>query len=70
MDAGHAALLALAVLYLVPLACAIWRGHPKGMQIIALNVILGWTGIGWIAALIWAFTGPGWRARRGGGGVE
>ena len=67
MDAGHLALLAIALFYLLPLSCAVWRGHPKGMQIIVLNVTLGWTVVGWIAALIWAFSGPGYRQRRGPG---
>jgi hypothetical protein len=54
-DAGHVTLLFLAAIYFLPLDCAIWRGHPRGYEIIALNVAFGWTVIGWIAALIWAF---------------
>jgi len=64
MDSGLIALLLIATFYLFPLACAVWRGHPKGMQIIALNVILGWTVVGWVAALIWAFSGPDYKQRR------
>lgn len=58
MDLGGWVLLGLVVLYFVPLTLAIWRGHPKGMAIMALNVALGWTVVGWLAALIWALSGP------------
>lgn len=58
MDLGGWTLLVIAALYFVPLSVAIWRGHPKGMAIITLNVALGWTGIGWLAALGWALAGP------------
>jgi hypothetical protein len=65
MDLGGWTLLAIAALYFVPLSVAIWRGHPKGMAIITLNVALGWTGIGWLGALVWALSGPD--GRRSGG---
>ena len=32
-----------------------WKKRSSG-AIIALNVLLGWTAIGWIVALIWALT--------------
>lgn len=67
-DWGHVTLLLIAAFYLLPLACAIWRGHPQGYAIITLNVLLGWTVIGWLAALVWAFRDPG-RAN-GGRGVR
>lgn len=58
MDLGGWALLAFAAVYFVPLSVAIWRGHPKGMAIITLNVALGWTIVGWLAALLWGLSGP------------
>lgn len=48
-------LLALAVvLYFVPTIIAGKRGHPNGTPIFLLNLFLGWTAIGWLAALIWS----------------
>ena len=46
------------VLYFVPAFVAGSRGHPNAMAIVALNLLLGWTFLGWAAALVWAFTGP------------
>jgi hypothetical protein len=43
-----------AVLYLLPTLVASRRGHPNAGPIAALNLLLGWTGVGWIAALIWS----------------
>ena len=34
-----------------------WRwGHSKIEAIAVLNVLLGWTFVGWVAALVWAYT--------------
>jgi hypothetical protein len=49
-------LFGLAV-YLLPTIVAALR-HAKSMVgIVLLNVLLGWTFIGWIIALIWSLTG-------------
>jgi hypothetical protein len=40
--------------YFVPLLIAIRRKHPQVVAIAALNVFLGWSFVGWVAALIWA----------------
>ena len=45
-----------AVLYFVPTVIAIVRGHGSWAAIAVLNVLLGWTVICWIIALIWSFT--------------
>lgn len=49
-------LLSTFVLYFVPAFIAYVRGHKQVMAIIVLNILGGWTAIGWIAALVWAFT--------------
>lgn len=46
-------LLGLA-LYLLPTIIAAARGKKKIVGIVLVNVLLGWTFIGWVAALIWA----------------
>ena len=42
------------LLYILPSLIARKRDHKQETAIILLNLLLGWTLIGWIAALIWA----------------
>lgn len=42
-------------IYFLPSIVAYSRNHTKSIQIFILNIFLGWTFIGWIVALIWAF---------------
>jgi hypothetical protein len=42
----------------VPWLIALTRGHHNLAAIFLLNLLLGWTFIGWVAALVWAFTNP------------
>lgn len=51
------------LLYLLPTYEAWKNGHPSRMAIAILNVLAGWTGLGWVAAAVWAFTRPGVAAR-------
>jgi hypothetical protein len=43
----------LAVLYFLPTIIASNRGHSVA-GILLLNLLIGWTGIGWIILLLWA----------------
>jgi Superinfection immunity protein len=45
-------------LYWFPAIVAWLRYHPQTLAITVLNGFLGWTGLGWIAALVWACTSP------------
>ncbi len=49
-------LLVLAGGYVLPAIIAYRRAHHQRMAIAALNLLLGWTGLGWVAALVWALT--------------
>lgn len=49
-------LLIIAAIYLLPAIIASSRNHINTGAIWILNIVLGWSGIGWIAALIWSFT--------------
>ena len=52
-------LIAIGVLlYFVPAVIAWKRNHPQKTPIIALNILLGWSVLGWIASLIWSLTTP------------
>lgn len=44
----------LLLLYFIPAAIARKRAHHKATSIMLLNLLLGWTVIGWIVALAWA----------------
>jgi Superinfection immunity protein len=42
--------------YFVPTFIALMRDKRSKGAIIALNILAGWTGIGWLIALIWSLT--------------
>jgi Superinfection immunity protein len=46
----------LAIIYFIPLLVAEHRQHRNTLAICMTNLFLGWTFLGWIAALIWACT--------------
>ena len=43
-----------ALAYAIPTFIAFFRGHPNRWIILLVNLFFGGTGIGWLAALIWA----------------
>ena len=49
--------LTLLVLFFAPNMIAYARGHRSAHAILALNILLGWTALGWIIAMVWALTG-------------
>ncbi len=51
-------MVAMIVLYFLPGIIAIRRKHHNDTAILVLNLLLGWTVLGWIAALIWSLTSP------------
>jgi len=56
--------MVVAVLgYLIPSITAMAREHRNAAAIAALNVLLGWTVLGWIGALVWALTEPKGQAK-------
>ncbi len=57
IGAGLLCLGLIAVfVYLLPGEIAFLRGHHNAFAILLLNVLLGWTFVGWAVALVWAFT--------------
>jgi|OM-RGC.v1.034553171 hypothetical protein len=42
--------------YLLPGLVAYFRNHNNCNAIAILNILFGWTFVGWGAALIWSFT--------------
>ena len=51
--------------YLIPSFLALARDHRNAWAIVATNVLLGWTAIGWVVALVWALTEARPKARAG-----
>lgn len=52
------AIVFIGGIYLVPSINAASRKHRNTGAIFALNLLLGWTFLGWVGALIWSFTNP------------
>lgn len=48
--------LILLALYLLPTIIAVSRRHLNSGAILALNLLLGWTLLGWVLALVWSLT--------------
>ena len=48
-------ILVILPIYFLPVIIAIVRHHPNLAWITLLNIFLGWTFIGWLAALVLAF---------------
>jgi hypothetical protein len=44
--------------YFVPSLIAYLRGHRSVLIIFALNLLVGWTVVGWIGVLIWSKRRP------------
>ena len=42
--------------YFLPAIAAVMRRHNNKSAIWILNLLLGWTVLGWIVALVWAHT--------------
>jgi hypothetical protein len=56
MEAQEMILIVIAmVIYFLPSIIAMVRKNTQTLAIFILNLILGWTGLGWVGALVWAF---------------
>lgn len=49
-------IVGVVLMYFLPTVVSASRGHKNTPAIVVLNLFLGWTLLGWIVALIWAFT--------------
>lgn len=59
MDAAFIAAafgLLILGLYLFPTIIACLRSHHNTLPIAILNLLLGWTFVGWVIALVWSCT--------------
>jgi hypothetical protein len=44
------------IIYFVPSIVAVLRRHHQMKALVALNIFLGFSYIGWVVALVWALT--------------
>lgn len=44
------------ILYFVPSIIGFKRGHQNAVAIFALNLLAGWTFIGWVGSFVWSVT--------------
>jgi hypothetical protein len=51
---GIIALAVILVAYLLPLIVGALRQHPQIGPIAIVNILMGWTLVGWVVALAWA----------------
>ncbi|MDB5801774.1 MAG: hypothetical protein JWL63_2713 [Rhodocyclales bacterium] len=58
MAAGFFVLMLCSIIYFLPSMLAKQKGHVSGGSVFLLNLLLGWTVLGWFGALIWAGSGP------------
>jgi hypothetical protein len=56
MTIGTMLLILAAFAYFMPTVMAATRGHQNTGMIFLTNLLLGWTVLGWIGALVWAAT--------------
>ena len=47
-------LLAIVLLYMLPTLIAYGRELPRRQDVALVNILLGWTLIGWIGVFLWA----------------
>ncbi len=53
---GGAMLIIVVALYFIPTIIAMMRSHRQVVAIGALNLLLGWTVLGWVGSLVWSLT--------------
>ena len=47
-------LLLILAIYFIPTIIAVKKNHLQKTAIVLINVLLGWTFLGWVVALVWA----------------
>jgi len=56
MSASIGLVAIIVALYFIPTIIALLRGHRQTVAIGALNLLLGWTVLGWVGSLVWSLT--------------
>jgi len=48
-------IIVIIVLYFLPSLVAYFRQHRNILAIFVLNLLLGWSVLGWVGSLVWSF---------------
>ena len=59
------AIITVPALYMLPTIEAWLKSHPNLTSIALVNIFLGWTLIGWVVAIVWAFKRSEYQANPG-----
>ncbi|MBI4706869.1 MAG: superinfection immunity protein [Candidatus Omnitrophica bacterium] len=51
---GLLLVVSIVVLYFLPTLIAFLRNHKNKLAVFLLNLLLGWTGLGWVVSLVWS----------------
>jgi hypothetical protein len=51
-------LVLVVVIYMLPTLIAFGREHPRRQDVAVVNILLGWTLIGWVGVFLWALLTP------------
>ena len=46
----------ILAIYFLPSIIAVNRNHKNRIPIILVNILLGWSFVAWVLALVWSFT--------------
>lgn len=57
-DVYKRSILVIGLAYFIPTFIAVARYHKNTNLITGINILLGWTVIGWLATFFWAVGGP------------
>ena len=57
---GYAIIMVVGLIsfYFLPFIVALIRHRHNTAAIFVLNLLLGWTGFGWVVILVWSLTSP------------
>lgn len=55
--------IAMIIIYFTPTLIAVGREHHNSLAIFAVNLLFGWSVLGWFWALIWSLTAVNKRIR-------
>ena len=46
--------ISIIIAYFLPTIIAVLRKHKNWLAIFIVNILVGWTFIGWVVALVWS----------------
>jgi len=46
--------IAVLIIHFLPSYIAYSKNHPSKVLILVLNILMGWTGIGWLVLMFWS----------------